>query len=177
MFNHRLATFRVRLAVFVLTVLALFLPSRASAQAIFTAPGDVQFGRVPSGDVAEATLVIHNIGNQPGSVQSYGLTLGNHANFAVLSASPSLPATLGPGELVTLHLVFRPIVAGDVSAELSVFTDSLQTPTISIVLIGAGTASCDLIATASGGGTVTPGAVTILTGVGGSACSGPPRPV
>ena len=117
-------------------------------------------------------LVIRNAGDQPGSVQSYALTLGTHANFDVLSAS--LPATLGPGEVVALRLGFRPMIHGEVFAELSILTDSLQTPTISIVLAGAGTASCELIATASGGGTVTPGAVTILTGMGGSSCSWSP---
>ncbi len=176
MSNHRLATFRVGLAAFVLAVPSLLVPSRASAQANsdFVAPMFVDLGVVPVGGSAEAILTIQNESSSSGRVERYDFILGNNGDaIEVLSVTPPLPATVGPGGQVAFRLRFTPTVAGEANAEIQI-TTSPNTSIIKPFLVGMGTASCDLIATASGGGVVTPGAVTILTGTGGPSCSWSP---
>ncbi len=76
--------------------------------------------------------------------------LGNDASAFTLVNAPELPKTLGPGEVLTLTIMFTPSKEGTHNATLRIQSNAQNIPTLNINLIGNGVSSVSETEFASG---------------------------
>lgn len=162
-------------AFFALTLLSYPIPAAAQSAFAFEASA-YDFGSQPVGTGPGAFVIrFTNTGTERGLFLAFTLSGAQADSFGVVADAE--PAELAPGEFVTFTVTVVPI-AGLNTATLTVQTDSLTTPFVLTSLSVVGTVACEgsgaPVATATGGGTITPGALTLLTGTGGTSCSWSP---
>lgn len=156
------------IGVCAIAVMATLVTSPVSAQVVPT-PAALDFGVVVLGNTSFGTVTLFATG--PTIISSLAVTGSDAADYSVV-APPLLPAALPAGGTLTVHVAFTPIASGNRNAQLVATTS--DTPVI-ITLTGLGATSCGTVtAVATGGGTITPGALTLLTGSGGVSCAWSP---
>lgn len=98
------------------------------------APGEVIVEPVVVGACRDTVIQIRNDGNTALAIQ--GLSLGGTeaSDFMVVNA-PTLPATIAPGESISITIRFCPIALGQRNAELTITHNGPGSPT-KITLIG-----------------------------------------
>jgi hypothetical protein len=97
--------------------------------------GRVDFGSVPLNTVSTRTLTLTSMGT--GAVTVNAITLVGRG--FVISGAATFPATLKPGESLTLQLSFNPTAPGSASATMTIASNSSGDNTATIGLIGTGT--------------------------------------
>jgi hypothetical protein len=103
-------------------------------QTAVTTGGTIEYGQVPTGTLATATVFISNLGTSASVIKSAS-TSG--AAYKIL-ALPLLPAVLAPGKNVSFSLVFSPT---DMVAYQGTLTVSVDTTTYQIGIAGTGSAA------------------------------------
>ena len=84
--------------------------------------GNVIFPPAAAGQTSTVVLVITNTGTSSAAVNSVGIVAAG-TTFAT-TATPPLPATLGPGQSLSVGLLFAPVATGSLTGTLRV--DSLS---------------------------------------------------
>jgi hypothetical protein len=106
--------------------------SPISAGAI-SAEAVLDFGSVNVDEVQQRLFsLLHQGGNQAVVIEAY--TLQGDADFVLLA--PALPVVVAPGASLALSLAFSPVVAGDRSALLTLFTSAGDE--VAVLLTGSG---------------------------------------
>lgn len=100
----------------------------------------LDFGSIPVGFTKQMTFAITNTGDMDLVVQS--VACGNAA-FSILE---SFPQTIRPWKTATVSVVFSPLAAGPVNANLVVSGNDPVQPTTALPLSGAGTTPVPLVA-------------------------------
>jgi len=101
-------------------------------------PMSVDFGGWPLAALAPpVTVTLDNTGSADIVVSSATLSGSNPGAFAI-AAMPSLPVTLVPGGSDTVELTFTPGMVGGHNAYLTLATDSVATPMVTVNLAGEG---------------------------------------
>ena len=106
----------------------------ASAQKISVFPDMIEFGPVVLTDVTESYLTIENEGFAPLTITQLSLAVGDTFSFD----SVTLPLELAGGELINITMTFSPAELGGVMDTLTIGSDDIQHPTITIMLTGQG---------------------------------------
>lgn len=105
-------------------------PSGVSA--LDVTPSLIQFGNVPLGTELSQTIRVEAQGKHSVTIQ----TVSIGGQFFTLSA-PKLPATLSPGDSITLTAAFRPGALGEKSGTISI-TGNVPDSNVRIPVAGAG---------------------------------------
>lgn len=92
--------------------------------------GNVLAGSLQIGQTSQIQFVVNNQGNLPATVSNVAVASAKSA-FS-LSGLPGLPATIAPGDQLTLSIVFTPAALGDNTAQLRLDAAAFN-------LIGSGT--------------------------------------
>jgi predicted phage tail protein len=93
----------------------------------------IAFGAVVVNNATTQSLTLTSTGTAPVTVSSVAVTGSG------FSASPvSLPATLNPGQAITVTLTFDPTAVGAASGQLTVSSNSSTNATASVSLSGTG---------------------------------------
>ena len=162
---------RIGLKLAPFTISAL-VASTAAAQSL-SYPTSVDFGSVTVGVAIHAPLgPFSNTGSSVILFSGAQITGPNAQEFSLQQgAFPQL----SPGSTFLTTVFFTPTGFGSRVAQLVLTTNAPQQPTITIALSGVGAGSCPAVtAIASGGATITPGLVAMLTGSGGVSCTWSP---
>jgi hypothetical protein len=93
------------------------------------------FGDVPVNSTATLPLTLTSSGTAPVTVSSATLKGTGFSDSGV-----SLPATLNPGQSVTLNVQFDPTTAGAVTGQLTISSNSTSGTTTQVQITGTGTA-------------------------------------
>ena len=138
----------------------------ASTPSIVVSPTSIDFGSVPAGIAASATVTVTNIGGSVVTLNPPATTGPDGGAFV-----PGVPSatTLAAGETADVAVGFNPLTLGSKSATLSVSTASGETRFVALL----GTGICPVV-TLSGplpNGTVGAAYAGLLTGSGGIAPS------
>jgi hypothetical protein len=104
------------------------------APRIQVTPLSVEFGEVTIGATANRAIEVRNLGTA--DLQVTGLSSSNAA-FTVVS--PAVPATVTPGNAVTVTVRFAPAAAQAESGELAISSNDAEAPTVAVSLAGTGT--------------------------------------
>ncbi len=99
---------------------------------ISAAPAVVAFGQQYLGGRAVATLTVANTGCDLLSVSA---VTSNHAEFSV---SPTGPFTVAPDSTRIVLVTYAPVTEGPVAGALTIASDDLDEPTITVPLSGTG---------------------------------------
>jgi len=155
-------------------VVALGLSIAVSANAqpiLYASTRSLDFGSVPLNDPVGVTLpiVVGNGGTDVGFIlNTYFSYFGTSSGFTVISP-PVLE--IPPGRSIEFRVRFRPTEAGPGGLGLTLVTNDPVRQQMMFSISGVGAGACPApVAVATGGGTVTPGAMTLLNGAGGPNC-------
>ncbi len=123
--------------------------SASGLAAMTVNPASVAFGSVTVNSSGSQSVTLVSSGTSPltinsATVSGAGFTLG----------AATFPATLNPGQSLTLNLQFIPTAAGTATGQLTVVSNSSTNGTVVVPLSGTGTAT-----TAAAGLTVNPGSL------------------
>lgn len=106
-------------------------------------PAAINFGQVSTEVPATRLLTLTNSGAAPLNVT--GMSLDDTTNFSLnVNAADGVPAcgsetpTINPGESCVVGVIFSPTAAGVITAVLSITTDELGNPTLTVSLSGEG---------------------------------------
>ncbi len=117
------------------TVLAAGSGVEPSTPKVELLPPSLDFGPVPVGRSAVATMSVRNAGTAAASIDDIALSMGAEG-FSI--AKPSLPATLAPDESLTFEVTFAPSREGTSLASIAVSSSDPANPTVSGLLGGIG---------------------------------------
>lgn len=99
--------------------------------------GLVDFGSAESGEVLEARVIrIRNLGNRQLRITGVGIT----GTSFLLDSPPSFPAGIAPGGTLPLRVKFLPRGIGAVEGSLSISSDDLLQPILTVGLKGQSSA-------------------------------------
>ncbi len=101
-------------------------------------PNPLSFGQVTVNQSASQDVTVTNVGGADLHVDDAALSAGSSAAFQVDAGS--LPATLGPGESLTLPVTFSPTNTAAATGTLEITSDDPDEPTTAVPLSGNGTA-------------------------------------
>ena len=96
----------------------------------------LNFGTVTDGTTATQTLTLKSTGTDAVTIKSDSI---NGTGFSI--SSSTLPATLSPGQSITLQVSFHPSVAGTASGTISISSNSSGVGTSTVSLSGTGSSS------------------------------------
>ncbi len=96
----------------------------------------LNFGTVADGATATLPLTLKSTGTAPVTIKSDSIT---RIGFSI--SSPTLPATLSPGQSMTVQVSFHPTVASTASGTLSISSNSSSGSTSTVSLSGTGASS------------------------------------
>ena len=102
-------------------------------------PSSVSFGNIGLNYTSTQSVTLTSTGGAPVTVNAATVA---GSGFALTSAS--LPATLNPGQTLTLQLQFSPTTLGSSTGQLSITSNSSVSPTAQVNLSGAGVPAVDL---------------------------------
>jgi hypothetical protein len=111
-------------------------PSASSGSFIAT-PNTVQFGSVNLGSIGTAQVSLVNSSSEAVVITQVS---SNSGAFAT-DGEGSLPVTLGAGQIVLLSVHFSPTLGGNATGVLTLSSNSLLTPSVTIQVGGTGLAS------------------------------------
>nr|HEX4312578.1 choice-of-anchor D domain-containing protein [Kofleriaceae bacterium] len=107
------------------------------ASSITASLNPVDFGSVSIHTTSTLQLQLQNPGSAPLTVSSL-LVGGADASDFALSPSPALPATVAPGDALTLDVAFTPTARGTRAAQLVATSDALGSASLAVSLTGRG---------------------------------------
>jgi photosystem II stability/assembly factor-like uncharacterized protein len=110
----------------------VLLGGTGSAPAISVTPASLDFGAVAVGATKDLALTVSNGGTAPLTVGA----LSTSAPFAVVSPAVPFMVAAGGGQQVTVR--FAPSTAGSASGTLSIASDDLLHPNVTVALAGSG---------------------------------------
>lgn len=94
----------------------------------------IDFGSVVLNSASNQTLTLTSSGTAPVTVNSATIA---GAGFTLAGAT--LPATLNPGQTLSLQVTFSPTVSGAASGSLTISSNSSRASTVTVALSGTGT--------------------------------------
>jgi Abnormal spindle-like microcephaly-assoc'd, ASPM-SPD-2-Hydin len=148
-------------------VAALLMPPFAASSwaqgGVSVFPTAISFGAVAPGATATRQIALGNMNSDDFTNETVSFSLAGSAAFSVAGAPGRV--TIVNGEMVTIEVTFTPDAPGTVTGSLNL---SWVGGAASVSLSGTRLLTCDerpaTVAIATGGGTVTPGALTLLNG-------------
>ncbi len=109
------------------------------AEGLVATPPALDFGRVAVGAQLAKSLSIANQGAAPIELRSAGVAENDPGGGPLqFSAAAFAPATLAPGQSVTLSIAFAPLSGGLHYGTLTLTTDATTSPTATVSLSGEG---------------------------------------
>ena len=108
----------------------------AGTSTLAASASSLNFGSVTDGTTATLPLTIKSTGTAPVAISSDSIT---GTGFSI--SSPTLPATLTPGQSMTLQVSFHPTVASAASGTLNISSNSSAGSTSKVSLSGTGVLS------------------------------------
>lgn len=108
----------------------------AAAPAIQADATSVAFGAVPVKSSATQSVTLKSVGNVPTT-----LTAATTSGGGFSLSAPPLPATLKPGQAITLEVEFSPATAGTAAGQLMINSTSLANGRTAVALTGSGAQS------------------------------------
>lgn len=108
-------------------------PPPPPAPRIEVRPLSLSFGEVTLGTTADRTVEVRNTGTA--NLQVSGLSTNNAAYSVV---SPAMPATVAPGNAITVTVRFAPTAEQPESGDLTITSDDADAPTVAVALSGTG---------------------------------------
>lgn len=102
---------------------------------VFVAQTALTFGDTTVEETVSLSVTITSVGLA--DVVLTGLELGGEGEFA-LGDTPGLPATLAPGESMTVAIDFTPALPGSFNDQLRIESDDENDPVINVPLNGTG---------------------------------------
>jgi hypothetical protein len=99
-------------------------------------PTTLSFGSVALNTATTQSLTLTSSGTSPVTVNSASTT---GSSFAMVAGS--FPATLNPGQSLTLQVQFKPTVAGSATGQLTISSNSTSGSTAGVALSGTGTSA------------------------------------
>jgi hypothetical protein len=105
-----------------------------SAGIVTASPNSVQFGSVNTGSIGTSQISLVNSASSPVVISQ----LGSSNVFFSADGEGSLPLTLAAGGTAVLNLHFAPATAGAASGILTISSNSLVSPSVTIQLSGTG---------------------------------------
>ena len=100
-------------------------------------PQSLDFGQVKVGSTAQQIVSVINEGNANLSLQTVFFVLDSNPDFSHTPLA-QLPLTIEPGYAVDVNVVFAPTVEGQALGVLKITGDDADTPSVDVVLTGAG---------------------------------------
>jgi hypothetical protein len=97
-------------------------------------PKTLSFGSVALNTATTQSLTLTSSGTSPVTVNSASTT---GSSFTIVAST--FPATLNPGQSLTLQLQFKPTVAGSATGQLTISSNSTNGSTAGVALSGTGT--------------------------------------
>lgn len=131
----------------------------ASATPVATlsvSPSNIAFGNIGLNFTATQNVTLSSTGTTPVTVNSATVT---GTGFTLASAS--LPATLNPGQTLTLTVLFNPLALTAYGGQLSIVSNSSTNPTVQLNLSGTGISASGLAAMTVNPVSVAFGSVTV----------------
>ncbi len=101
-------------------------------------PLTLSYGEVEVGQSQTADVTLSNSGDADLTVSELTVESVDPVIFHLGADAPSLPATVAPGGLLTVAIMFEPIAAGAVTGQLHIAGDAPDNPTAEIELDGRG---------------------------------------
>lgn len=117
------------------TVVALSGTGRAADPELTTSAASVNFGSVPLNTATTSNLTLNSTGTTSVTVSSAQV---QGAGFSIVGGS--FPATLNPGQALSVLIRFQPTVAGAATGQLTITSDSLGGGSEVVPLSGLATA-------------------------------------
>jgi len=111
------------------------IASTSPVASTLAATSSVAFGNSPVGSTKTGSLVLRNETPHGEGITISHITISG-TPFA-LSCLPTLPATLGPGQDLSLNVTFSPLAAGTVSGNITVSSNAAD-PLLSVQVSGVG---------------------------------------
>ena len=108
-------------------------PPASGVPGLTVSSTNVSFGQVVLNTTATQTVTLTSSGTAPVSISAAQLT---GSGFKM--SGGSIPATLNPGQTLSLNLEFDPAVTGTVSGQLAITSDSSSNPGATVKLTGDG---------------------------------------
>jgi len=102
------------------------------APAITVQPSTLDFGLVSVGDSLSQIMVITNSGTDTLRINQINL---NNQNFYLQSPAP---VSLPPGDQMQLEILFKPLVAGNQTGQLQIYSNATNSPVTQVNLSGYG---------------------------------------
>jgi hypothetical protein len=103
-----------------------------------TSPTSLSFGSVALNTPTTQSVALTSSGTSPLTINSASIS---GAGFSIVGAA--LPATLNPGQSLTLQLQFKPTVSGAATGQLTISSNSTTGATSVVSLSGTGTAGAN----------------------------------
>jgi hypothetical protein len=108
--------------------------SIATTPGLSLSAGSLSFGSVTVGGISTQTLTFTSSGTASVTIESVGLS-----GAAYTMSGATLPLTIAPGKTSSLQVQFKPTAAGTASGQLTVKSNSANTPNAVVALSGTGT--------------------------------------
>jgi Cep192 domain 4/Abnormal spindle-like microcephaly-assoc'd, ASPM-SPD-2-Hydin len=157
-----------RSTILLLSVFGIFLFSGcgfyaakapSAADALVISPGSISFGSVTVGHAVTANISLTNQGSTAVAISALSVS---GKPFSATSQT-TLPVTLAAGASLVLNVQFDPTSTGTATGQLTVTSNSLDTPTVAAALSGTGTASVSTAELTINATTISFGSVTVNT--------------